>query len=321
MGASATPRRAEPGRARLAVAVAISGGRDSTALLHATLCAARPLGITVHGLHVHHGLQPQADAWQAQVQRQCRRWGARFHLTRLQGQPAPAESVEAWARRERYAALAAMARGTGCDAVLLAHHRRDQAETVLLQLMRGAGARGLAAMPAAAQRDGIAWLRPWRDQPRQAIEAYVRRHRLGFVDDASNHDPRFARNRLRQAVWPVLDDAFPGAEAALAFSARRAAEEAMALRELADLDARAVCPDGDLVVAAWLALSPARRVLLLRHAVERWTGRGVPETLARRLSADLPRCPSGQWPAPGGWLRLRRGRLAWVPSNMAQGSV
>lgn len=319
MGASATPRRAEPGRAQIAVAV--SGGRDSTALLHATLCAARPLGIQVHALHVHHGLQPQADAWPSAVRAQCRRWGAQFHLTRLQGRPAPAESVEAWARRERYAALAAMAQAAGCDAVLLAQHRRDQAETVLLQLMRGAGARGLAAMPAAVQRAGITWLRPWRDHPRQAIEAYVQRHRLGYVDDASNHDPRFARNRLRQAVWPALDAAFPGAEAALASAAGRAADEASALRELAESDALAVCPTGDLIVSAWLALSAARRVLQLRQAIERWTGQGAPQTLVQRLSADLPRCPSGQWPAPGGWLRLRRGRLAWLPTDDARGKA
>jgi tRNA(Ile)-lysidine synthase len=166
-------------------------------------------------------------------------------------------------------------------------------------------------MPAAAWRDGIAWLRPWREQPRAAVEAYLRRHRLRWVDDASNDDPRFARNRLRRAVWPALDAAFPGAEAALASAAARAADEAAALGELAALDASSACLDDVLVVRAWLALSPARRVLLLRHVVERWAGRGAPETLVRRLARELPRCPSGQWPAPGGVLRLRRGRLAY----------
>ena len=135
--------------------MAVSGGRDSTALLHATVHAARPLGIAVHALHVHHGLQAPADAWARQVRAQCRRWGAHFHLARLSGAPAAAESVEAWARRERYAALSQMAHAQGCGIVLLAHHRRDQAETVLLQLMRGGGARGLAAMPARAEREGV----------------------------------------------------------------------------------------------------------------------------------------------------------------------
>jgi tRNA(Ile)-lysidine synthase len=319
MGASPTRPRADPHRHRADIAVAASGGRDSTALLHATVAAGRALGVHVHALHVHHGLQSQADAWAAQVRAQCRRWGASFHLTRLDGRPGAAESVEAWARRERYAALATMARAAGCDAVLLAQHRRDQAETVLLQLRRGAGARGLAAMPVAAQRDGITWLRPWRDRPREAIEAYLHRHRLAWVDDGSNNDPRFARNRLRLQIWPVLEQAFPGAEAALAFAAGRAADEAAALRELAELDSLASGQQDALVVKAWLSLSPARRSLQLRHRVERWTGRGAPETLVRRLMADLPRCPSGQWPAPGGVLRLRRGRLAFVAAAAASG--
>lgn len=273
----------------------------------------------MHALHVHHGLHPQADGWLQQVRAQSRRWGAVFHHTRLAGAPAPAESVEAWARRERYAALAAMARAAGCDIVLLAHHRRDQAETVLLQLLRGGGARGLAAMPAEARRDGIRWLRPWRDQPREAIEAYLRRHRLRWVDDPGNDDPRFARNRVQHTVWPALQAAFPQAEAALAGAAARAAEEADALREFVAVDA-AACTDGDaLRVAAWRSLSPARQALLLRHQVQAWSGRGVPGTLVRRLIDELPHVPSGQWPAPGGTLRLRRGLLRYVPGPSGPG--
>jgi tRNA(Ile)-lysidine synthase len=243
-----------------------------------------------------------------------------FHAARLPGAPAAAESVEAWARRERYVALAALARAAGCDIVLLAHHRRDQAETVLLQLLRGGGARGLAAMPAEAERDGIRWLRPWRDQPREAIEAYLRRHRLRWVDDPGNADPRFARNRLQHAVWPALLAAFPQSEAALSGAAARAAEEAAALREFVAGDARACMDDDALRVAAWGALSPARRALLLRHQIEAWSGRGVPGTLVRRLMDELPRVPSGQWPAPGGTLRLRRGVLRYVhaPSGAGQ---
>lgn len=305
MGATTTPPRAD-------IAVAASGGRDSTALLHATVAAARRLGVQVHALHVHHGLHPDADAWARHVQAQCRRWGAVFHLTRLQGAPAPAQSIEAWARSGRYQALAAMARAAGCPAVLLAHHRRDQAETVLLQLMRGGGARGLAAMPAAVRRDDIVWLRPWRDQPRRAIEGYLRRHRLRWIDDPANADPRLARSRLQQQAWTALEAAFEQAEAALAAAAVRAAEEAAALRELAQLDAAACTDASGLRVAAWSALSPARRALLLRHLIEAWSGRGVPGTLVRRLLQELPRARAGRWPAPGGMLCLRRGCLGYL---------
>lgn len=318
MGASATPPRAEaPGRA--GIAVAASGGRDSTALLHATVRAARALGVQVHALHVQHGLHPDAQVWADRVRGQCRRWGAAFHITRLTTAPAAAESVEAWARRERYAALAAMAQAAGCDAVLLAQHRRDQAETVLLQLMRGGGARGLAGMPRVVQRAGLQWLRPWRDQPRAAIEAYLARHRLRWVDDPSNSDPRFARNRLQRQAWSALDAAFPQAEAALAGAARRAAEEARALLELAQLDAAACCDAEGLRRDRWRALSPARRALLLRHLVEAWTGRGVPGSLVQRLSTELARLPSGRWPAPGGMLQLRRGHLQFLPDAPASG--
>lgn len=289
--------------------MAVSGGRDSTALLHATARAAQAQGVAVHALHVHHGLSPLADAWATQVRAQCRRWGVHFHVTRLTGAPAAAESVEAWARRERYAALASMARAAGCDAVLLAHHRRDQAETVLLQLLRGAGARGLAAMPASALRSGIAWLRPWRDHPRGAVEAYVRRYRLRFVDDGSNADPRFARNRLRLQLWPVLHRAFPDAESAVANAAMRAAEEAACLADLAEADAARVVEGGALLRSAWLQLPSHRRALALRRQVSLWCGRGAPDSLVQRLQKELPLATGGRWPAPGGELRLYRGRL------------
>ncbi|HEY6132566.1 MAG TPA: tRNA lysidine(34) synthetase TilS [Rubrivivax sp.] len=305
-----------PGR----IAVAASGGRDSTALLHATARAARGFGLEVHALHVDHGLMPQAAGWAAHLRRQCQRWRraglpVEMHVTPLEGRPQPGDSTEAWARRERYRALASMAESLGIDLVLLAHHRGDQAETLLLQALRGAGAAGLAAMPAAAQRGGIHWLRPWLEQPRSAIEAYVRRHRLGYVDDDSNADPRFARNRLRLSVWPVLTAAFPEAEASLAHAARRAHEAAACAAELAAIDA-AVCIDTQrrLHVGDWLKLDPQRRANLLRH----WLGGalvdGVPDSLIERLqreltAARLARQRPASWPAGAGSVRLHRGLL------------
>lgn len=315
MGATPTRPIADAPRA---VAVAASGGRDSTALLHCTARAARALGLQVHALHVHHGLQPDADAWTRQLAAQCRRWALgglplTLHVQRLAGGPAPGDSVEAWARRERYAALATMAREAGCDTVLLAQHRRDQAETVLLQLLRGAGARGLAAMPAAATRDGIHWLRPWRDQPREAIEAYLARHRLRWVDDASNAARGHARSRLRVDVWPALVAAFPQAEPALLHAAARAAEESACLQALARLDAAAVAPAGDaLHVTGWSALPAERRANVLRWLLAAWLGRGAPQTLVQRLLVELPGAAQGRWPAPEGELRLYRGRLAFA---------
>lgn len=303
------------------VGVATSGGRDSTALLHATARAARDIGVQVIALHVHHGLQPQADTWWRHVQAQCARWRhaslpVRFVGARLGGAPGPGESVEAWARRERYAALAAMAHREGVDTVLLAHHRRDQAETVLLQALRGAGPAGLSAMPREIERGGICWVRPWLDHPREAIEHYLRRHRLRWVDDLSNEDPRYARNRLRLQVWPAFSQAFEHLEAPLCAVARRAQEAQACCEELAALDAaEAVSVDGALQLTPWRALSPARRANLLRHWCGRWSAVGLPESLLHRLMRELPVARNGlRWPAPGGVLLLRRGLLQWAPT-------
>ncbi len=306
------------------IAVAVSGGRDSTALWHATACAARGTGLEVVALHVHHGLLPQADAWVAHLRRQAARWAARglpvrLLWQRLQRSPARGDSIEAWARRERYAALAAMARAEGIGLVLLAHHRRDQAETFLLQALRGAGAAGLAAMPREVERDGIVWARPWLDQPRAAIDAYVRRHRLGSVDDPSNEDRRLARSRLRSEVWPLLSRSFEQAEHALAASARRAQEAAACLRELAAIDAALACtPDGHLQQRAWLALSPARRANLLRVWLAGQAPAGVAESLVQRLLRELPDAATASaWPWPGGALRLHGGQLQLLRGTAA----
>ncbi len=308
------------------VAVAVSGGRDSTALLHCTLRqaaawrAAGAEGPQVLALHVHHGLQPQAEAWATGVQAQARRWGAEFLCTRLTGRPARGDSVEAWARRGRYAALVKMAQAAGCSLVLLAQHRRDQAETVLLQALRGAGPAGLAAMPAQRSIDGVVFARPWRAQPREAIEAYVRRHRLRYVDDSSNDDPRYTRNRLRLQLWPALLQAFPEAESSLQHTALRCAEARALAEEWAALDlAQTAAASAGLRLAALRALSPARRSNALRAWLAGVQPQPVPETLVRRLTVELLTCTHACWPGPAGQVQLRRGHLAWVAETSAQG--
>ena len=311
------------------VAVAASGGRDSTALLHCTVRQAAALGVDVVALHVHHGLLPQADQWQQQVQKQARRWGAEWAAVRLQTRPAAGESIEAWARRERYRALATLAQAAGCSVVLLAHHRRDQAETWLLQALRGAGHAGLSAMPVQAQRAGLAWCRPWLQQPREAIEAYVRRHRLQFVDDTSNADARYARNRLRLQVWPALTTAFADAEVALCAAAVQAQQAQALAAEMAAVDVPAVAvhssaADPGLLVSAWLQLPPARRANALRFWLRQTLGQGAPETLVQRLLQELVPAAGAalrsntRWPAPQAELRLHKGVLTVASEGGAQ---
>jgi len=306
------------------IAVAVSGGRDSTALWHATAraAAASGQGIEVIGLHVHHGLQVQANDWLAHLKRQARRWkGSGLPVSLqwriLQTRPARGDSVEAWARRERYDALGDMARQGDIDAVLLAHHQRDQAETFLLQALRGAGPAGLAAMPRTAQRAGIQWLRPWLAQPSESIDSYVRRFRLSHIEDPSNarHEP--ARSRLRLELWPLLDEHFDQAAQCLAASAARAQEAAECLQELAGIDLQALCTtDKALVLDEWRKLSQARRSNGLRAWLAQRLHGGVPESLVQRLLLELPRVKVARWPVSAGELRLHDGRLRFAEATM-----
>lgn len=296
------------------VAVAVSGGRDSMALLHCTAHGAASLGIEVLALHVHHGLMRDADQWAAFVQSTCarwsRRWPLRFAMRRLQGKPARGQSVEAWARAGRYAALTAMAREAGATMVLLAHHLGDQAETFLLQALRGAGPAGLASMPSQVERDGIVWARPWLALPRASVEAYAERHRLKFVDDPSNDDPGFARSRLRANVMPALREVFPQAEAALAAAAAQAAQARVVIDEVASADLAQTSDERGLVLARWSSLSLARRREALRVWLSRAAGHGPSETTIERLLGEvIAGAAPARWPLEGIEVRRYRGHL------------
>jgi tRNA(Ile)-lysidine synthase len=307
------------------LAVAYSGGCDSTALLHATLIAARDAGLQVHALHVHHGLSANADEWLAHCSSQCERWRRAglpilLHHERLNLKPRRGQSVEALAREARYAALARLAHAAGATIVLLAHHRRDQAETFLLQALRGAGIAAWPSMPASAERSGITWLRPWLQQPREAIEAYLRRHRLRFIDDDSNDDPRFARNRLRLEVWPALLAAFPQAEASLADAARRAQQT---IDGGGAKDAAEPAPER-LDIAAWNELAAPAARLALRRWLRARLGRAPSAALVERLCRELGvgRGPA-RWPLGGGEgreLRRYRGELRLEAVGAAKSS-
>ena len=298
---------------RPVVAVACSGGRDSVALLHATLRAAQALVASVVALHVHHGLMADADRWASELEALCERWNVAFMCQRLRGPPTPGESVEAWARRERYAALARMAREAGASVVLLGHHLHDQAETVLLQALRGAGPAGLAAMPRVVGRDGLTWARPWLERGGAEIDEYVATLDVRPASDPSNADPRFARSRLRTAVMPALRQAFPEADRALAAVAGRAGEARAVLDEVADEDLRRVGAGDALPLAAWRSLSLARRSNALRAWLARVLDGPVPRTLVDRLLDETADDATRRWPVDEArLLRSWRGRLSVV---------
>ena len=303
MAASATPRIAKSDL----VAVAFSGGLDSTALLHvATRSSARVLA-----LHVHHGLLPQANDWAAYCEGVARELGADFACTRLSGSPRRGDSVEAWAREGRHRALHDMAVAAGADLLLLAHHRQDQAETFLLQAMRGAGTSGLAGMPRSQWRDGLCWARPWLDQPRDVILAYAEQQGLRWIEDPSNADGRYARNRLRQVLWP----AFPAAEAGLAQAARWAQQAQALAEEFAAEDLGRLSTPQRLDLAALAQLSPARASNALRAWLAPRTA--APASLVKRLLTEWRLGAMLSWPAPGGQLHAYRDGLYWAPESAA----
>jgi len=285
---------------RPVVAVACSGGRDSVALLHATARAGESLGTSVVALHVHHGLMAQADRWAAAVQALCTRWNVGFDCERLAGAPASGESVEAWARRERYAALGRMARAAGAGIVLLGHHAHDQSETVLLQGLRGAGPAGLAAMPRSIERDGLTWARPWLARSGAEIDAYVAPLGIDLARDPSNADPRFARSRLREAVLPAFRQAFPELDAALAAVARRAGEARAVLDEVAAEDLQRIGARASLPLGAWRELSPARRTNALRAWLAGALAGPVPQALVDRVLDEARDDAPRRWPVDGG---------------------
>ena len=186
------------------LAIAVSGGLDSMALLNATLTVAREHGVTLLAFYVHHGLHAQADEWLRHVEQFCLAHQIEFAARHLDANTRKnAQSIEEWARQGRYAALAEMAVAHSVKEVWLAQHEDDQIETYVLQHARGAGARGLSAMPAMFYKNGLRWQRPWLSVTRAQIASYVAEQQLAHIHDPSNDDLRFARNSVRLDVQKI----------------------------------------------------------------------------------------------------------------------
>jgi tRNA(Ile)-lysidine synthase len=295
--------------------LAFSGGLDSTALLQALVELRDGAGGErpgVSAVHVNHGLQPAATVWARHCQEVCDRLQVPCRIETITVEHHRGEGPEAAARRARYQALARdLAPG---EVLLTAHHRDDQAETVLLQLLRGAGVQGLAAMPAIAPFAAGRLARPLLDFSRAALRTYAVSRGLNWVEDASNRDPRLRRNLIRQQWLPSLAAHWPQAATLLARSARHAAEAAGLLDEIARLDLEAcrlsvTGAAAALSVPALRTLSPARLRNLLRYWL-RSAGFRAPasrrlEELIAAVNAD-PQTRHAQVSWPG--LEVRRYR-------------
>ena len=253
-----------------ALAVALSGGLDSSVLLRLAHGYARELGARLFAFHVHHGLSGNADAWLDHCRAQCEALGVTFD-SRAITLAKDKSGVEAAARKLRYAALGAMCLEHGVHLLLTAHHLDDQAETVLLQLLRGAGMAGLSGMdtansaPALLGNADLVMARPLLPVPRAALEQYAADHALTWVDDESNLDARYARNALRLQVMPALAAAFPGYQERFARSAQHAQSAQRILTEVAAEDLARVLDGEQLDVAPLRAMSRERVQNLIRH--------------------------------------------------------
>ena len=269
--ALASALRAAPSKVQR-LGVGLSGGPDSAMLVVHAADYARRHGVSLYCLHVHHGLQEAAGQWRDQARDLAHKVQADWCERRVVVDFSRGDGMESAARSARYEALIEMGRSLSLDAILLAHHQDDQAETVLMRLLRGAGPDGLAAMRPAMQRQGQVFFRPWLDMPRKRISDCASHYEQVFgwkaVQDPSNVQEDYTRGAVRTRLTPHLNERWLGWQAVLARHARQSAEVAEILAEVCEQDFAALQPADDglsFSLAAWRNLSPARQAQVLRY--------------------------------------------------------
>ena len=296
--------------------IAYSGGLDSSVLLHVMARLGPKLEHELHAIHADHGLQADSGSWSDHCERQCAILGIHLHKVHLNLQVPAGESLEAVAREARYQAFSEIM-GAG-DVLLTAHHADDQVETVLLQLLRGAGVSGLAGMPAIKS-----WSQGWLARPllpfsRQELEQYALDNALHWMEDETNRDVRFSRNLLRQRVVPQLKSRWPGLLKTIARSAGHCASAASLVDELAETD-MASCLGSNpwrLSMTELEELSLIRQENLLRYWIK-LQGLNLPNAhkirriLSEVLTADEASHPLVRW--HGAELRRYGGELYLMP--------
>ena len=296
------------------ILLGLSGGVDSVVLLHLLHQLAPRYSWRLSALHVHHGISPHADKWAMFCTDLCACYAIPFQVAHVDIAPLREHGIEAAARKLRHAALDRQS----VDFIALAHHQDDQAETLLLQLLRGAGLRGVSAMPVIRQRTGHpTQLRPLLDVVRSELLAYAQQHALQWVEDESNADAAYPRNFLRHRVLPQLEQRFPAYRETLARSARHFAEACELLDQMAQQDAQGALNDGGMEVTRLQALSLSRAKNLLRYYLH---GLGAPMPQAVQLDDMLQQlCGARQGAAVqisfGNWqIRRYQGKVYAFPT-------
>lgn len=305
------------GDARQRFFIGYSGGVDSHVLLHVCASIAQLQG-RLTAVYIHHGLQQEADAWAVHCEKTAKNLNVEFLTLRVNAKPMPGESPEEAARNARYAALKSLIQSN--DALLLAQHQEDQLETVLLQLFRGSGLRGLSGMPEQAMFGKGVMLRPLLNTPKQAISDYAKTHQLNWVEDPSNQSNAYDRNFLRNALLPLLKQRWPAVDKTIARSAKHCAEAQLLVEEVADELFDAVFNPADKTLS--ISLLTAHRLQLQQLILRHWfrhLGLKMPSQavveriLTQVIGADGQRDPmlSGQ----GYTIRRYRDKLYCLPPS------
>ena len=252
------------------IAVAYSGGLDSSVLLNLAIGFAQEKNLPLFAFHIHHGLSPNADSWLLHCESICFQNGIPFFAVKVNVSKDGKLGLEAGARAARYSALGALCGEHKLSIVLTAHHQDDQAETVMLRLLRGSGVAGLSGMdlynyaPSLLGSDKLLLARPLLSQSKQALLEYAIKNQISHINDESNLDSRFARNALRQQVMPILAKVSPGYAERMVRSARHAQSAARLLQELAEQDIAKCSLDNALSIDLMRDLSDDRIENILR---------------------------------------------------------
>jgi tRNA(Ile)-lysidine synthase len=245
--------------------LAYSGGVDSHVLLH-LIANAKPAFQSLDVVHVDHGLQQQSSMWSQHCQAICEQLGLNFHLINVDITDINELGIEAAARQARYSAIQALLPN---DAVLLtAQHQDDQAETLLLQLLRGAGPKGLAAMAYSSEMGGLKIIRPLLAVSQDAILAYAEHHQLDWIDDPSNQNTDLNRNYIRHQLWPLITQRWPSAAKTLTRSSQLCAESDALLMELGQDDLQQILSHQAIDISQLQRLSAARQRNCLRFYIQ-----------------------------------------------------
>jgi len=317
--------------------IAFSGGLDSTVLLHLLASLSKNHSLpTLRAIHVHHGLQAVADTWPAHCRSVCDALGVPLQVIHVEVQSGA--SVERAAREARYGAFLAAIHGN--EVLLTAQHRDDQAETLLFRLLRGAGVRGLAAMPRQRPLGQGHLFRPLLDVSRAELETYAAQQGLSWIEDPSNDDHRYARNYLRQQVLPIVVGHWPKASATLSRSAAHMVEAQGLLDDLAVIDLAHAATTGpfdwlglpSLELAPLQVLSPARQRNALSHWLasrttlpdsDHWSGwdslrdaASEAHPIWRLAAGELHRAGGRAWWLSDHWLRSVSGPVAWADPSV-----